>query len=463
MASTQGPLRLVAKGIAGLGLGVGVLLYLHGIFRERLSFGMKNIPVAGEARFLLALEGLSGSTGSTGRMTGFWREADAIYAARLKAIRNARTNIHFETFFMTGGQRADEFADALLERAAAGVEVLMVVDAYGVGKVEDAYWDRLRQGGVQVQRFRPFSWAAPLDYLARTHRKLLLIDGKTAYVGGAGVSDWWDGNPDLGDRAPWRDLEIRLEGPVVNVLEGMFLQNWACTGNDLDLNETLFPDVAVSIDQAPSETAVQLEAGGGGGGGMAPTEAPLPSQPENHHYVITSGTFSLENSAPRMMYLLSILAARQRVWIASPYFLPDENTIERLKWVREKGVEVKVLTMGPATDRPYVHVAAQVLYEELLKVGVEVYEYEPAMMHAKLILVDDCWASTGSANFDHMSFFNNDELNVSSADPALVREIEAFFEDSLPRCKRITEETLQDGGRLKRLEGEFWLAFKRVF
>lgn len=446
MAPTLTP---VAKGIAGLGLGVGGLLYLHGVFRKRLTFGMRNIPHPGEPRFLVALEGLSGSTGTTGRMTGFWREAEQIYSARLAAIRRAQDTIHFETFFMTPGRRADEFADALLERAAAGVSVLVIVDAYGVGKLDERYWERLSEGGVKVQRFRQFSWASPLDYLARTHRKLLLIDGRYAYLGGAGVSDWWDGNPEIGDTAPWRDLEIRLEGPIVNLLEGMFLQNWACTGNELDLNDSLFPDTTVTIEHAPID--------------VEPAEEAEPRRLNNHPYVITSGTFSLENSAPRMMYLLSLMGARERVWIASPYFLPDDNTIERLKAMCKQGVEIKVMTMGPATDRPYVHTAAQALYEELLAAGVEIYEYQPAMMHAKLIFVDDCWVSTGSANFDHMSFFNNDELNVSSADPALVAEVRDFFEESLPRCRRVTEQDLADGGRLKRLEGRFWLAFKKLF
>lgn len=406
---------LLGKGMLAAGAGLMGALYLYGTFRRRAPYDMVNVPAADDPRFLLTVIGLSDSMSAIGDVTGFWVEADAIWRARLKAIRRAKRSIHFETFYMTPGRRADDFAEALIARRKAGVEVRLIVDVAGSNRMPQSYWKRLEDADIELHRFRPFDWHSPMDYLARTHRKLLLVDGEKAYIGGAGVSDDWDGKPEIGDKRPWRDLEIRLEGPVVGVLEGGFMQNWLCEGGTLDMEASAYRGAS----RQQGALAVPV-------GTLAEQKRTQPDRT----IVITSGSFSIDNSGPAMLYQTSIEASGKRVWIATPYFAPDDTTTDRLLEAARRGVDVRVVTMGPCNDRPFVRWAAHALYGPFLEAGVRIYEYSPAMLHAKVLLVDECWVSTGSANFDHLSFFHNDELNVSTTDPQLVQAVSDFLEET---------------------------------
>ncbi|MNS40820.1 putative cardiolipin synthase YwiE [compost metagenome] len=416
---------------AAVGLGLVVLaLYLRGAFRKRVMFDFRDAPSTKDDRFPHILEGLSGTLDSTGEATDFWVEADAIFGARLAAIAKAQETIQFETFYMTPGRRADTFADAMIERAQAGVKVQVLVDHNGVNQLPQPYWKRLRDGGVEVRFFRRFSWRSPLDYFSRTHRKLLIIDGQCALVGGAGVSDDWDGRSEIGDKGPWRDFEVRYEGHVVGVLAGIFVRDWSAEGGELDLGQDIFRE-----SRAP--------------------DGPM--------MFVTAGSYGIEASAMKMLFHISIKAARQRVWIASPYFMPEPSTRRVLIEAAQAGVDVRVLTMGRSNDRTYVYQAGREAYEDLLRGGIQIFEYAPAMMHAKAILVDDDWMSTGSANFDPLSFFNNNELNVSHGSPAMREHLEAFFQESFERSDCITLEAWQRRPLVDRLVGKTLQAFRMVF
>jgi cardiolipin synthase len=382
-----------------------IVFYFQGAFRDYIDYRAINVPSPNERRFAVALGSLSNSLGTTGRVTDFWFEANEVQPARLEAIRAAKRCIHFETFFMTPGHRANDFAEALAERAAAGVEVQLVVDHHGTKKLPDKYWKRLKAAGVEVRFFKPFSWKAPFDYAGRTHRKLLLIDGKVGLIGGAGISDFWDGQKKFGDTAPWFDFEFSLEGAVVSILEGMFMQHWTSAGGTVDLSVKNFD----------------------------------PSPPVDPMILVTPGEDpSYRSSSMRALFTTAILAAREYVWISSPYFLPDHQSRQALITAKKRGIDVRILTCGPHNDKKLVYYASIELYGELLKAGIKIHEHQPSMLHAKCLLIDNQWVSTGSANFDPRSFFHNDELDISTAEPQMLQRIEKLFRTGFERSKLVS-------------------------
>lgn len=408
-------------------LGFG-FLYVRGFFLPKVDYNITNVPSLADPRFPLLVVGLSNAVTTNGQLTGFWVGSDAIYAARLQAIRDAKRAIRFETYYMTPGRRADEFAAGLIERSQAGVKVQLLLDDYGTDSIPEDYWQRLRQAGVEINFFREFDWRVPLEYNSRTHRKLLLIDSQQAMIGGAGVSDKWDGNPDIGDTAPWLEFEVSYSGEIASILEGKFMQNWAYVGGTVDLGKDLIE--------------VQPESG--------------------TTLYITDSTSKLNESSMRMLFQISFLAARKRIWISSPYFVPDTNIRSALIKAKKNGVDVRVLTMSKKNDKPLVHFASRELYDELLSAGVEICEYQPSMSHAKLALIDDQWVSTGSANFDPRSSSHNDELNVSSNKPQLIEKIDRFFVDALANSQCLTRSQWQNRPITERIRGRFGLLFKSL-
>lgn len=415
--------------ILGLGLiGLGGMLYLRGVLRVEADYAIANVPAFDDPKFDLTLVGLTNSSPTTGRMVGFWPEIDDIYAARMAAIDRAERLIQYETYFMTPGRRANAFADAIADRALAGVKVQLLLDHQGTEAMPDEYWQRLRNVGIEIHFFRRPDWRAPLTYNSRSHRKLLIIDGQQVFIGGAGISDHWDGTEFDHDTAPWLDFELAYEGEVVNLLQGKFLQNWAYSGGQLNLGN--------QIQRVESQEGTPL--------------------------YITDDTSSLNESSIRLLMQLSMLTAQKRLWIGSPYFVPDGNTTRALLHAHENGVDVRVLTMGSATDKQMVHVASRELYGTLLRAGITICEYQPSMMHAKFVLADEGWVSTGSSNFDPRSYFHNDELNISGVYPELARKIEQFFTAALGDSKCLTYQDWQNRPRTEALKGRAALLFKNL-
>ena len=385
--------------------------YLRGAFRDRVLYKVKNAPHPDEPQFPLTLASITNSFITDGVITDFWNEAAKIQRARLDAISQAQHTIDFETFFMTPGKRADDFAAALAERASAGVEVRLVVDDYGTKDISDKYWGRLRGAGVKVSFFNSFKWKAPLDYAGRTHRKLLLIDGKFGLVGGAGISDLWDGVEKKDDTQPWLDVEMRIEGEIISILEGVFAQHWTFDDGTADLARHKFETADDSEDSEEDQDLMLVVPG---------------ANPEIRFSPIRSFKYN------------SIICARKRIWLASPYFLPDRNSIDLLVAAKQDGLDVRILTTSKRSDKKPVYYASYEHYGKLLKGGVEIYEFQPSMTHAKLLLIDDLWATTGSANFDPRSFVHNEELDVCSAQPKLVEGIRDTFEKGFAQSDRIS-------------------------
>ena len=410
----------IGLSLLGLSLLILFILYIRGIFRDRIEYQINNIPSPEEPRFPYALASLSNSLTSFGIVTDIWSEPDKIQKARLEAIQSAQRSIHFETFLITPGRRANDFAAAVAERAAAGVRVQLLVDSYGASDMPKKYWRRLRAAGVEIITFNPFSWKSPSSYAGRTHRKLLLIDGQFVLMGGAGISDYWDGVPSFGDTQPWFDVEFRLEGAVVATLEGIFMQHWSAFHGLADLRREIF-------DPQPSNKPLIL---------VTPGHDP-----------------TYRSSSMRALFQTSILAARKRVWLSSPYFIPDPGSRRLLIATKKRGVDVRIITDGICTDKKFVHYASYELYGELLAAGIEILEHQPSMVHAKLLLIDDCWARTGSANFDPRSFFHNDELDFSTSEPRFVQHIEQIFEQAFQRCQPVSLSEWRTRSRRQRLVG----------
>ena len=402
------------------------ILYFRGTFRDRIEYKVLNVPSPDDPRFRLAVANLSNSVATTGNYIEHWVEAENICAARIAAIKEATDSIHFETFFMTPGRRANDFADAICDRAQAGVAVQMIVDYHGTKKLSKRYWKRLQACGVDVRFFNKFSWKAPIDYFARTHRKLLIIDSKKALIGGAGVSDFWDGIDNIKDTGAWYDFEMSFTGEVVAALYSMFMQHWTYVHGTADLNLKI-------LNSSSPEPEMLITAG----------DAP-----------------SYRSSSVKALFLTSIHAAKHRVWISSPYFLPDRDLRASLIIAQKKGVQIRILTNGSECDKKYVYYASCELYGDLLAAGIEINEYQPSMMHAKALLLDDCWISTGSANFDPRSFFHNDELDISTAQPELVNHIENLLIAGFSRCKQINISTWRKRELWKRVLGRIVLFFQ---
>lgn len=403
---------VILSGGAAVLLGLGLValtsllwLYLFGAFRGETSVSLIGRPAA-EPDFIYTAASLSDSLISQGTASQFWSDIDAIQRARLALMAQAQHLIQFETFKFDPGQRADAFAEVICERAQAGVMVHVLADSYGAHHLPERYWRRLTQAGVEVRFFNGFSPRSPLDYVRRNHRKLLVVDQQVAMVGGAGISDLWDGEDNRASgHCPWYDFEIEWRGDVAGMLTGFFWQHWLAWGGKVNLSRHQ-PSLSQVAEQSPVL--------------VTPGEEP-----------------TMGNSPIRSLMHISMVAAQERLWIASPYLLPDDSSAAMLGRMKSRGVDVRILTMGPKSDKPYVYYTARERYGPLLGRGIAIHEYQPSMMHGKAMLIDHHWVSLGSANLDPRSFFHNDELNLCHQSPQLIQHLEAFFEQGFERSQRV--------------------------
>jgi cardiolipin synthase len=414
---------ILISGILGLLLLFAFVsyLYLSGHFLPRLNYSIKGVNPSA-SHFLTTIASMSDSLMTQGTATHFWSDIAAIQSARLALMAQAQTSIQFETFTMTPGQRADDFAAVLRRKAMAGVVVEVLADSYGAHTLPDSYWRSLKHAGVKVRFFKPFTARAPLEYLRRNHRKLLIVDQTVAMMGGAGIADRWDGKDSNEGKVPWYDFEVEWRGEMVSLLTGFFWQHWLDAGGEVDLSRHC-----------------------------------LPSAPDTHTtpVLITPGEDpSMGDSPIRSLFQLCIAAAKTRLWIASPYLLPDDVTCQKLAAIQQRGVDVRILTMGPRADKYFVYCVSHERYRALLDANIKIHEYQPSMMHGKLVLIDDLWVSLGSANLDPRSFFHNDELNVCSNEPTLLQEVEAFFEAGFARSKRVEFPAWRQRSLKQRLIGK---------
>ena len=328
---------------------------------------------------------------------------DQIFPAMLSAIRKAQKNINFESYIYWSGSVGREFAEALAERARAGVTVNVLLDWIGSNKLDAAQFRMMEEAGIRVRKFHEPRWYHLHRMNNRTHRKLLIIDGKVGFTGGVGIADAWSGNAE--DSEHWRDTHYRAEGPVVAQMQAVFMDNWIKVSGEVLHGNEYFPPLA----RVGKSTGQMFS-----------------SSPEG-------GSESM-----RLMYLLAITAATRSIHLSSAYFVPDNLTIETLVAAARRGVRVQVVTPGPHMDADTVRRASRARWGELLAAGVQIFEYQPTMYHCKIMIVDGLWASVGSTNFDNRSFSFNDEANLNIFDAAFAGRQVTIFENDVRQSNAIS-------------------------
>ena len=371
------------------------------------KYELKGTP-AGELNspeFLNELEALAGAHADPHTAVEALPNGVNFYEAELTAIRTARQSIDWEAYIFAKGEMARQIVDALTERAQAGVEVNLVIDAVGSVTTPKHFFADLRRAGGRVTWYHPLRWYNWPRANNRTHRELIVIDGKVGFVGGAGVADhWWHGAK---KDPPWRDSMFRVTGAAVRSLQSTFVENWLESSGQILTGERYFGGaenhdgaVAMVVDSSPSQ----------GGSTRA-----------------------------RLLYQTLIGSAKRTLKITTPYFLPDESLRKELiRAARERHVQVQILVPGKHSDHGMTRSSSRGTYGDLLKAGAEIYEYQPAMIHAKIMVIDDLWCVVGSTNFDHRSFGWNDEVNLAVRDSTLAGKLGSDFHDDLAKSRRET-------------------------
>jgi cardiolipin synthase len=330
---------------------------------------------------------------------------EAFYPAMLEAIAGARESISMECYIFKRGDIGDRFIGALSERARAGVRVTIVLDFIGSFSAWGHAATALTEAGCRVERYQRMHWYRLARLNNRTHRELLVVDGRVAFAGGAGIADWW-WKP-VGRHATWRDMMARIEGPLVSDIQGVIAENWLeCRGEILTGHEVYKP-------QQPA--------------GDSPAFA-VRSSPADR---IT---------ASRVLFQTLVESARERLVIATPYFLPDRMLRRGLLRTAKRGVQITVIVPGVRTDQKWVRLASRRLYGTLLRAGVRIFEYDPGMTHVKALIVDGLWSVIGTTNFDNRSFEHNDEVNVVVRDANVASRMMVDLEADMARSRKIVAD-----------------------
>jgi cardiolipin synthase len=396
-------------GWAIAGGAIGLLSYLTAPSALPPRYGLSHEFGIESDEFLNTIAGASSVPFFDGNTVELLNNGDAFYPPMLDAIAGARVSITIEAYIYWAGEIGVLFARSLAERARAGVTVKILLDAIGSASIGAEILHTLEDGGCQVAWYNPIHWYTLGRFNNRTHRKSLIIDGRLAFTGGAGIADHWRGNARGPDE--WRDMQVRLEGPAVVPLQAGFAHNWQQTTGELLSGASYYP----FIDPAGPLSALTLM-----------------SSPE-------SG-----GSTVRTMYYLSIVCARKSIYIANPYFIPDAVAIETLIDARKRGIDVRIMVSGIRNDNWIARQNSVRLFKRFLEAGVEIFEYNRTMLHHKTMVVDGVWVTIGTTNFDNRSFAHNEESNVCVFDRGLGAQLQAIFHDDMAVCERV------DPGRWRR-------------
>ena len=407
-------------------VAAGVVAGLLLLAQDQEVLKVRSQHAVDDPRHPAYMAALVGSELTRGNAYEVLTNGDQFFPAMLAAINGARRRISFETYIYDSAGIAADFTIALENAARRGVRVDIVVDGIG-GSMDDAQVERLRNAGCHVARFNAPRWYALEALNYRTHRKLLVIDGEMAFTGGAGIKDQWRGHAQ--DRDHWRDTQIRMRGPIARLVEGVFHENF-------------------------------VEAGG-----TEPPELDEESDPPggaNPSFVVR-GWSTGGSSDLKRLYLLAIASARRTIDLASPYFLTDESTRWSLQDAVSRGVRIRLLLEGDITDAMPVKYASREAYDDLLSLGIEIYEYQPTFMHAKILVIDGQWSMFGSANFDNRSLELNDELNVAVTSRELAERLLTDFEQDLRASKKIDLGTWRQRSLLQKFRERLWSGFGEIF
>ncbi|HVF54515.1 MAG TPA: phospholipase D-like domain-containing protein [Pyrinomonadaceae bacterium] len=331
---------------------------------------------------------------------------EVYYEAELEAIARARESINIEAYILQKGEVARRFVKALTERARAGVEVNVVLDAIGSFTSWDSYFKELTDAGGRVAWYHPLRWYTLPRINNRTHRELIIIDGKIGFIGGAGIADHW--LKGMKGKRRWRDTMFRVEGDLVLSLQSTFAENWLEASGEILAGGKHFP-----FYEAEGETTA---------------------------FVVNSSPSAGRSTRARMLYQTLLASARESILITTPYFLPDKSARAEMVKALGRGVKIALVTPGVHSDHLLTRTSSRRLYGDLLRAGAKIYEYQPSMIHAKTMVVDGVWSVVGSTNFDNRSFGLNDEVNLAVFDAELAARVAEDFEHDRAESEQVSYE-----------------------
>jgi cardiolipin synthase len=386
----------------------------------RLQFKLDDLPSLDQG--LATLAGLTGAPVHHSNSATLYQNG-SLFDAMHADIAAARHTVHLETFVWTAGALEKRFVDVLTAKAAEGVKVRVTIDAVGAGGADQQQLQRLRKGGVELSIYSALHWWNLRRLNHRTHRKLLIVDGHIGYAFGHGISDQWLGKGQ--DTKHWRDTGVRVEGAVVQALQSVFMQNWIEETRCVPSGEGCFPTLA--------ETGTIAA------------------------HVVSSDAGEAVSSVS-LLYTLAIACARKEVMIQNPYFVPGAGVVELLGKMVERGVAVHLMVPGKHTDSRFVRRAGTHLYKGMLRAGIRLYEFEPTLIHQKIVIVDGIWSHIGSTNFDARSLALNEEVGLGLLDAGLASQLKAAFEKDLENSREMTLELWRHRGWFRALFA--WFAYQ---
>lgn len=388
--------------------------------RRELQQPLPHHLASSDDQFKISMDALFGSNSIPGNRVETLVNGNQIFPSMLQAIRNAKNTITFETYIYWRGNIADQFADVLSQKAREGVSVKVLLDWIGSVPMDEGLVRRMQSAGVEVVKFRPVSWSTVDRVNNRTHRKLLIVDGRIGFTGGVGIGDEWNG--DARSASEWRDNHYRLEGPAVSELQAAFAEHWIEATGDLLMGDRFFPAIK-------------------------------PNGKQDAQIVVSS---THQRNVMHLMLMTALAAAEKNIRLGTPYFVPDAITRRQLLEARKRGVEIEVIVPGKTTDARLVQKASRHFWGELLAAGIKIYEFHPTMYHCKLVILDEVWTSVGSTNIDERALRLNDEANINFYDQRFARDQIEIFKSDLMRSTPYTIAQWRQRSAGERLSD--WLA-----
>jgi cardiolipin synthase len=420
------------KTLAGIGgvAVVGIIVTLFFSFGRRPSdIAVPYDPPVTSPDFMAGLAGVAGAPLRTGGTAKLLNNGDEFFPALYDALKAAKQSINFAVYIWEDSQPSNEIFAILTERARAGVQVRVLLDGLGGLHAPDEKIKQLEEAGGKVKMFRSARLGRLSRFHKRNHRRSIVIDGSTAFVGGMAVADKWVGHAQ--DPEHWRDSMTEVTGPLALTVQSAFVADWAHVPDDdgekngeILVGPAFFPEFPATVPHAGEAIAVHT------GVAAAP---------------------SSENHPIRLLFLQTFSAARQKLYIANSYFVPDETIRKAVMERARAGVDVRILLPGENTDAKPIRQTGHMFFEELMESGVKIYEYQPTMMHAKTVVVDGAFAVVGSSNMDVRSKELNQENVLGILDAGFARQVESTFLNDLKSAKQVNLEEWRKRGLLKKL------------
>jgi cardiolipin synthase len=386
-----------------------LLLLLAGMLGPMPQYSISSrtdLPKNDSESFLNVLEALTDTKVNRTGSLEVLANGPNFYTGALEAMRSAQQSICIEAYVFQPGEIARLYIETITERARAGVQVNLVLDAFGSWKASKTLFKQLTDAGGRVEWYNKIRWYSLSRMDNRTHRELLIVDGRIGFIGGAGVADqWWKG---IGKSPRWRDTLIRVEGEAVPNLLATFAENWLTSHGELIAGPRYFPEI-----RCDNKTVA-----------MVVNSTPTPGG----------------STRARVLFQMLLASAQRTISITTPYFLPDKGLVQELCRAIERGVHLRILVPGRKSDHALTRSTSRGGYGPLLRAGAEVFEYQPSMIHAKILVVDGIWAVVGSTNFDNRSFGINDEVNLAVRDADFAARLERDMDNDLMDSRRVPLE-----------------------